>query len=92
MKKSSVALAVITILFGNFSYADIITHTGVPFSTAYQKQNDCGYCQPAQPYKKGSSIEKKSVTPKDAGSKASKSSKESDTTINPHHKASRYVH
>ncbi len=88
MKKSSVAIAVITILFGSLSYADITTNTGVPFPTAYQKQNDCGYCQPAQPYKNGRSVEKKSVTPKDAVSKASESSKESDTATKPHHKAS----
>ncbi|MBU2842833.1 hypothetical protein [Acidithiobacillus thiooxidans] len=88
MKKSSVAIAVITILFGNFSYADIITNTGVPSPTAYQKQNDCGYCQPAQPYRKGSTIKKKSVTPKDAGLRASESSKDSATATKPHHKAS----
>lgn len=75
MKKSSITLAILTVVFCGVAQADITTNTGVPFPTSYQKHNDCGYCHPAQSYSKELRAEKKSMTPKKVKPDVSSSSK-----------------
>ncbi|MBE7561520.1 hypothetical protein H7F10_00770 [Acidithiobacillus sp. HP-6] len=88
MKKISIILAMLTVVFCSVAQADITTNTGVPFPAPYQKQNDCGYCQPAQSYSKELRAEKKSVTPKKAKTDVLASSKKVTRVSKPQRKAS----
>ena len=88
MKRSSITLVILTVVFCGVAQADITTNTGVPFPTPYQKQNDCGYCQSAQSYSKELMAEKKSVTPKKGKPDVSSSSKKVTIVTKPQHKSS----